>query len=186
MLALLTVAELWDRTDEIDPFVADLVEATAEAEADSNDARFVEAVRDLAFEEIGGAAHDGETDPFSSVEIPLSAIVERYNAMTGQDRSSQWTGQIRARLGLDKDRKRDGTVISDPKLREKLEQLCEDYGLEWESLDVHDPVVELEQDEQLRHACSLCGNQKWLEYKHAKDGYFMCNECAEETRDADS
>lgn len=185
LLALLTVANLWDRTEEIEPFVDELVRATAEAEADSADARFVEAVRDLAFEEIGQTSHDDDTDPFDAVEIPLADVAERYNDMTGEDRSASWVGHVRARLGIDKDRKRDGTVLKDTRFREKLEQLCDDYGLAWESLDVHDPVAKLPEDKQLRTTCSLCGEMRWLAHKHIVEGYYLCDECAEETREAE-
>ena len=182
LLALLTVAYVWDRVDDLDPFVDLVVEQDREAATDSEDARFVEVVRDLALERLEALTVLTDADPFGAVEIPLSDVAERYETMTGAEKSATWAGHVRARLGFEKVRKRDGTVIKDPDLREKLERLCEDFNLGWDPADVHDPVRELDEDEQYRAACNECGHLRTMTHRHAVEGWHMCNECADEER----
>ncbi len=182
LLGLLTVAYVWDRVDDLDPFVDLVVEQDREAATDSEDARVVEVVRDLALERLEAVTVLGDADPFGAVEIPLADVAERYEAMTGAEKSPTWVGHVRARLGFEKVRKRDGTVIKDPDLREKLERLCEDFNLGWDPADVHDPVRELDEDEQYRAACNECGHLRTMTHRHAVEGWHMCNECADEER----
>lgn len=184
LLSLVTIAIIFDRLEELGTFVDTVIEQDREELADSEDAAFVAAVRDLAFDALDGVAVLGDTDPFAAVDIPLEDVADRYNAMTGEDKSASWAGHVRKRLDIDKTRKRDGTVISDPDLGPKLRELCEDLGLEWQASEMHDPVRELDDDETYRKECSLCGNLRTMAYRHAVEGYHMCSECADEERAA--
>jgi hypothetical protein len=135
LLSLITVAILWDKLDEFEPFVEAICDQDREAVADSEDARFVQVLRDLALEEIADTTVLTDKDPFGAVTIPYGDIVERYEAVNGVEKSNSWVGHIRKRLGFEKDRKGNGTVIHDAELGSKLRRLCEEHNLEWESSD---------------------------------------------------
>lgn len=135
LLSLLTVAHLWDTVNEFEPFVDIVVEQDREAAADSEDAKFVEVVRDLAIAESGGNIEWGETDPFRGIEIQYTDIVERYEETTGVEKTSSWVGHVCKRLGFEKNRTRNGTVISDPELGKKLRTLCEELNLPFQHID---------------------------------------------------
>lgn len=184
LLAIVTVAEMFDKLDVIEPFVDKLVELTEQAESNSEDALFIEAVRDVAFREVGNTVHAESEDPFANIEVPLKDVTERYNDVTGQERSPSWTGQLRARHGFDSKRKSDGTVIADENLGDKLKRLCESYDLGFESLEAHSPITEMAQQDQHRGKCSECGHNEWLDYKDTDAGHYMCSRCASELRDA--
>lgn len=174
--------------EEIEPFVEDVVEQDQEAAHDSEDARFVEIVRDLAFDDIAEVQTIGDANPWGAVEIPYAKIVEEYEARTGTEHSPSWAGHVRKRLDLGKERKRDGTVIQDPELGEKLQRLCDDLELEWESSELHDPVPELPDDEKGPGAagCPHCGRDRTLTHKDAAgSGSRICSECAEDIREAE-
>ena len=181
LLSLITVAELWEKTDELEPFIDELIRTTKEAEQNSVDALFIEAVRDLAFEEIGTTTWISEDiDPFATIEIPLSDVTERFNDMTGQDRSASWAGHVRSRHGLNRERKTDGTVIRDDDLGDKLQTLCNDFGLEWERLDSHETVTEIAKHDRYKANCSECGKREWITHRHVTEGHHMCTGCAKE------
>ena len=133
LLSLVTVAIVWDELDSFEPFVETMCDQDREAVADSEDARFVEVLRDLAFEKIGDTAVIGDADPFGAISIPYGEIVDRYEAVNGVEKSPSWVGHIRSRLGFEKQRKSDETVISDPELGRKLQQLCNEHNLGWEA-----------------------------------------------------
>lgn len=185
LLSLVTVAIVWQRLDEdFGKFVEEIVAQDREASADSEDALVVEAVRDLAFEAIPDVTLGEDVNPFEGVEVPLSDVAERYEDITGTEKSAAWVGQVRNRLGLEKRRKRDGTVIADPELGDKLQKLCKQHNLEWEALDVHCPVEPIEDDNQGRSNCSECGNVTLLTHRHIESGHHMCESCAEEYENA--
>jgi len=149
LLSLVTVADLWDEREAIADFVA-AMEAEAEAAAtDSDDALFIQAVRDLAFDEVGDKQVLGDADPWDGLAIPMSDVADRFNSMTGRDVGARYLGQIRNRLKIEKGRHSDGVVIRDDDLREKLQQLCEQNNLEWEHSGYHDPIQKLDDDEML-------------------------------------
>lgn len=135
LLSLVTVAILWDKLDEFEPFVRAICDQDREAVADSEDARFVQVLRDLALEEIADKTVLTDKDPFGAVTIQYGDIVEQYEAVNGVEKSNSWVGHIRKRLGFEKDRKGNGTVIHDAELGSKLRRLCEEHNLEWESSD---------------------------------------------------
>jgi len=178
LLSLVTVADLWDRVEELGPFVDRVVQQDREAAADSEDALFVEALRECAFDEVGSIQTLDDGDPFASVSIPLSGIADRYEQITGDEKSNQWAGQLRSRLGLEKERKRDGTVISDRDLRPKLRELCDEHNLEWEPLESNGHIKELDESEKEPGRCELCGNNRTL--THREEDALICADCAQE------
>lgn len=178
LLGLLTIAHVWGKVDEFDPYVEEVAEQDREAAADSEDALVVEALRDLAFEEVATTSVFGDNDPFAAVEIPLTDVAERYEDMTGTEKSAAWVGHVRSRLDLDKARRRDGTVISDEDLGPKLQQLCQDLNLAWEALETHEIVEELDEDEKWQSDCSECGENR-ATHRHIEDGHHLCEECAD-------
>lgn len=183
LLSLVTIAFVWDRVDKLEPFVEAVVEQDQEAAADSEDALVVEAIRNLAFEEIGSTTVLGDGDPFAAVEIPLSDIAEQYEAMTGTENTSSWVGHVRSRLDLEKARRRDGTVISDPELGPKLRELCEDHNLDWKRTEAHDPAPELPDDEQGVSTCPECSREGMLTHRDLDGGGGrVCSECADDIR----
>ena len=135
LLSLITVAILWDKLDAFEPFINAVCEHDKEAVANSEDARFVQVLRDLALEEIEETAILTDGDPFAAVTVPYTDVVDQYEAVCGVEKSASWVGHIRDRLDFEKERKRDGTVIQDPELGSKLQQLCEEHNLNWESSD---------------------------------------------------
>ena len=181
LLSLVTVAVIWDERDSLEPFVDAMVEEAKEAATDSDDALFIQAVRDLAFDELGSKQVLGDADPWDDITIPISDARDRFNDLTGRDVKSRYIGQIRDRLGLEKKRHSDGVVISDPNLREKLENLCKQNNLEWEHSGYHDPIEEL--DEQVSALCSECGEEQWLKYRHKGVGSHLCEDCADAERE---
>jgi ribosomal protein L37AE/L43A len=182
LLSLVTVAHLWDRVEELGPFVDRVVNQDREAAADSEDALFVEALCECAFDEVGSITTLDDSDPFASVSIPLSAIADRYEQITGDEKSNQWAGQLRSRLGLEKERKRDGTVISDPELRPKLRELCDEHNLEWEPMESNGHVKELSESKKEPGRCELCGQDRTL--THREEDALICADCAEEGMNA--
>lgn len=139
LLSLITVAIRWARLDDrFNDFIKMVRRQDREAAANSEDALVVEAIRDLAFEEIASQAFIGDGDPFQALEISYSEIAQQYESVTGIERSSSWVGHVRNRLGLKSERKRDGTVVKDEELRTKLQELCENHHLEWERLEGSD------------------------------------------------
>ena len=185
LLGLVTIGYLWDRIDALSQFVDMVVKQDIEAAADSEDARVVEALRDLAFEQVGETVVLGDGDPFAAVEIPYSDVADYYEDQTGTEKSPSWVGHVRKRLDLDKERKRDGTVISDPDLGTKLRELCDDLNLDWERADVHDPVELLDDTEQEQGTCSECGRVQFLTHRYTTEGYYVCGDCADEIREAE-
>jgi hypothetical protein len=137
---------VWDHLGALAPFVDEIVTQDQEAAADSEDARVVEAIRDAAHDAVEHVTVIGD-DPYGAIKIPYSdpqdgrGVVERYESMTGEEKTSAWLGHVVKRLGLEKERTRNGTVISDPDLGPKLQELCEDLNLAWdpdaEDGDVH-------------------------------------------------
>lgn len=181
LLSLLTVAHIWDRVDELEPFIEDVIKQDKEAAADSQDALVVEALRDLAFDELDAKQTiTTDADPFGTIEIPYSDIADRYEDMTGNERSASWVGHVIKRLDLEKARKRDGTVVTDQDLGPKLRELCEDHNLEWERLEAHSPVEEFEDDEEYKGTCGECGRDRWITHRDIEDGGHMCGDCADE------
>jgi hypothetical protein len=179
-----TVAELWDARDDLEPFVEAMVKEAEEAKGESDDALFIRAVRDLAFDELGSKAVIGDADPWEGLAIPLSEVTEQFNNMTGRDVSPTFIGQIRGRLGLEKARHSDGTVIKDDDLEEKLQNLCEQNNLDWEHSGYHNPIQPLTEEEKGKRNCSECGHRRFLTHRHVEEGYHLCEECAEEAAEA--
>lgn len=194
LLSLVACALVWNRLDDdLAAFVDLVVEQDRGDAADSEDAQFVEAVRDLAFEAIAdgavnvnmdAAAAAATGDPFAGVTIPYSAVCERYEEMTGEEKHPTWVGHVRKRLGLDKERKRDGTVITDDDLGETLRTLCEDLGLDWTRTPRHEPIVELPggSEEPSDNGCSECGRDRPLTHRWKGRNRRLCTECAEDIR----
>lgn len=137
LLSLVTVAIVWDRLDALRPFVEEIVTQDREAAADSEDADVVRAIRDAAHYHVSNVTVIAD-DPYSAVKIPYSdeetggGVVERYETMTGTEKTPSWLGHVVKRLGLEKERTRDGTVIADPDLRPKLQDLCEELNIAWD------------------------------------------------------
>ena len=131
LLSLVTVAILWDKLDALDPYVQTICQQDKEAVADSEDARFIEVLRDLAHEQVGETAYLGEGNPYANVTVPYSEIVEKYEQVNGVEKSPTWVGHIRSRLDFEKKRKSNETVIQDPELSSKLQQHCEEHNLSW-------------------------------------------------------
>lgn len=184
--AILAVGYVWNQVDALEPFIEEIVSQDTEAAADSEDARFIEALRDLVIEEIGDKTVLGGGDPMQGVEIPLSDITNRYNAMTEQDKSPSWAGHVRKRLGFEKAKRADGTVISDPNLKEKLKRLCDELNLDYAPLETHRTVEPLSEADQYRADCSDCGELSQLTHSHAVEGYHMCADCADEWKNAEA
>jgi energy-coupling factor transporter ATP-binding protein EcfA2 len=135
LLSLVTAAIVWDKLDEFEPYIETVCQQDEQSVANSEDARFVEVVRDLTFDKIAATATLGDGDPYPNVAISYDDIVERYEDVNGVEKSNQWVGHIRSRLDFESTRKSSGTVIQDPELRSKLQRLCGEHNLDWESSD---------------------------------------------------
>lgn len=135
LLSLVAIAIIWDELDALEPYIETVCEQDEEAAANSEDARFVEVVRDLTFDKIAAKAVLGNGDPFANVAISYDDIAERYEDVNGVEKSNQWVGHIRSRLDLESTRKSSGTVIQDTELGDKLQRLCKEHNLDWESSD---------------------------------------------------
>ena len=185
LLSLVTVAILWDRLDDIKPFVEVVVEQDKEAEANSEDAQFVQAVRDLLFDAVGSTTDlDPDNDPYAGVKIPYSDVADEFFTHTGMEKSATWVGHVCSRLDIKTARKRDGTVIEDPRLKDKIKRLCDEHNLPWEPSDVYDPVAELPENEQYQLQCALCGADRKATHRLIEEGDYVCQQCATEEREA--
>lgn len=182
LLAITAAGIVWDRAEELEPFIEYVKTEAEEEKAESDDALFIQALIDLAFEEVGirKTLDDEISVDWQGVNILIGDVADRFNSMTGRDVSSSYIGQIRNRLDIDKSRKSDGTVIDDPDLREKLKRLAQENNVEFEPLNAHQIIRELDDDDTYRAKCSECGNLEQLEYRHAVEGHHMCAECADE------
>ena len=179
LLSGVTMAILWDCLDSFGAFVDLIAEQDQIASAESEDALFVEAVKDLAFDKIGSRT-DVDGDPFAAITIPYSEITDRYEEITGVEKNASWAGHIVKRLGFEKARKRNGTVIEDPDLGDKLRSKCEHFNLDWERLD-GDRVVEV--DDGHKATCPDCGEKVWLEFRDTVTQEPLCTDCADVRRD---
>lgn len=183
LLPLVTMALIFDALDTLDLFIETVVEQDAEAAADSEDAVFVRAVRDLAFDAVGSTQVLGDADPFGAIEIPYSDVADRYEALTGQEKSASWVGHVVKRLGFEKARKSDGTVIADADLGPKLRRHCADLNLDFERDDPHDPAPELPEGDAGPGHCGECGYERTLTHRDLDgDGGRVCDECAADIR----
>jgi len=183
LLSLVTVADLWDERESIEPFVEAMEAEATEAAADSDDALVIQAIVDLALGEVESVQTIGDADPWEGLEIPVSDVRDRFETISDRDDiSSRYIGQIRKRLGLEKERGRDGVVIRDDNLEAKLRALCEENNLPFERLAVHERVREL--DEVYQGACSECGQMRKLSHRDAVEGHHMCGSCAAELEGA--
>lgn len=168
LLAPVTVAILCDRLDSaFEGFVDLVVEQDRAAVADSEDAAFVRAVRDLAFEEIETTPRLGDGDPFAHVAVTLQDVADRFEDLTGTETTPHKMGHIRERLGFEKDPNHRPTAIRDPDLGPKLRDLCDDLGLGWggsedssedadsdaaASVETSTPTASVPQKTAVRHA----------------------------------
>jgi len=78
LLSLVAVADLWDKRDAIEAFVKAMETEAEEDAKDTDDALFIRAVRDLAFDELGSTTVLGDADPWEGLAIPLSDVAERF------------------------------------------------------------------------------------------------------------
>ena len=183
LLCLVTVADLWDKRDDIEAFVEAMEVEATEAATDSDDALVIQAIVDLALAEIESVQTIGDADPWDGLEIPISDVRDRFETISDRDDiSSSYIGQIRKRLELEKQRGRDGVVICDPDLEAKLRTLCEENNLAFERLDVHERIREL--DDVYQGTCSECGKQRQVTHRDAVEGHHMCGTCAAELEGA--
>jgi len=179
LLSLVTVAILWNHLDDIKPFVDLVVEQDEEATADSEDAQFTQVVKDLLFDKVNSNPGLGGDDIWAGIEIPHQEIKDEFYTHTGKDKSPTWVGQICSRLDIETTRKRDGTVIDDRRLRDKIERLCDEHNLSFEPSEVHNPVTELPESKQYEMTCSLCGEAK-ATHRLVVEGDYICERCADE------
>jgi len=182
LLAITAAGIVWDRADELEPFIEYAKNQTEKDKAESDDALFIQAVVDLAFEEANkmGVLGEEKNVNWAGVEIPVSDARDRFNSITGRDVSSSYMGQIRNRLELGKTRKADGTVIADEDLRSKLKRLADENNVAFEPLDAHRLVKPLPEEDSYRAKCPECGQLEDIEYTHAVEGHNMCAQCAKE------
>jgi len=179
LLSLVTVADLWGKRDALEAFVEAMEAEAEEAAAESDDALVIQAIVDLALAEVETVQTIGDADPWESVEIPISDVRDRFESISDrEDITSRYIGQIRKRLGLEKQRSRDGVVIADDDLEAKLRDLCEENNLPFERMDVHERVREL--SDSYKGNCSECGKLKQVTHRDAVEGHHMCGECAAE------
>jgi len=184
LLSLVTVAEVWDERDAIEPFVEAMEAETQEATAESDDALVVRTLVDLALEEVDSVQTLGDADVWEGLTIPLSDVRDRFNSMTDRDVGSSYIGQVRKRLGIEKVRRSDGVAIRDDDLERKLRDLCEQNNLAFEHSGTHDPVHELDEAEKSRGPCSLCGERRTRTHQLVPEGGYICGECAAEEENA--
>lgn len=186
LLAITAAGIVWDRVEALEPFIEYVQKQTEEEKAESDDALFIQALIDLAFDEVGvrQTLSDEPKAKWKGLEIPISDLTQRFNSITDRDVSESYIGQIRNRLDFESKRKSDGTVIADNQLREKLKRMAEENNVEFEPLDTHSLVQELAQDEHYHGTCSECGNTKNIKFKHSIEGHSLCEDCAESYEEA--
>lgn len=184
LVSLLAVADIWDKLDAMDPVIELVAKQDKEAKVESEDAQFVQVVRDLALERVGDQQFIGDGDPFAAITLSYDRISEEFERVTGQEKSNSWVGQLCSRHGIETARKRDGTVIEDPDLGPTLRDKCKDLGLNWESSEATDPAPELPDDDKgpAASGCPECGTDTTLTHKDLSTGRRICEQCAGEIR----
>jgi len=182
LLGILTVAHIWNKVDAIDPFVDVVVQQDKAAAADSEDALFVQALRDLGWKEAKQQPAIGtDVDGWDGVTISYDEIGERIEAMTGEEISPSMIGNIRKRLDLNSETKRNGTIIEDAALKNKLQRHCADLNLDWEPSDVYGEVESLERYDQAQGNCAECGYERQLTHRTPPlVGNRICSNCADD------
>jgi len=181
VLSLFTVAHLFDRETEFIDVIEWMDAMDAAAAADSTDANLTASIRNLANRELaaGGAVIGKDEDLWADLSIPYSDIVDHYNRRTGEDRTSSWLGHRISNLGLETEKKWDGTYVSDPDLKDKLADYCEAYNLDLTNADeIERPVRELPPDDHFTGSCSECDKRSDIRFKHI-EGHFICTDCAD-------
>lgn len=119
---------------DLDPFVNAVIGRDRERAEETEEANFLRAVLDEAFEqlyELSGANEEMVDDTWENLTIPLSNVKSRFENLTSREVSPTYIGIIRDRLGLDKKRLATGTTIHDENLKTKLKELCDQNGVEW-------------------------------------------------------
>lgn len=135
LYGLLTVAELADK--DITEFVDKVVEKAEEADAESEDALVIQSIIYAAYSRItDGQDKLTDGDPWKGLKIKYDDVVQRYEEMTGEEKSNSWLGHVINRLGLETSRYEDGTWIDDGDLKRKLKELAEENHVDWESTQV--------------------------------------------------
>jgi len=188
VLALLTPAYLFGKVDELGDAIESVIEDDHEAISSSEDANVIRVIRDLANEKIeeGGPVIGDDEDIWDGMKIYNTEITSLYNQITESDKSYEAVSEIWRNLGLEYARDRDGSHISDKRLKEKLERECNVHGIDlYGKVPVGRIVKRMPEDEWWGGDCPECGYDRTISHKHA-DGYKMCGPCAAELKEMDT
>lgn len=137
------MAVIFDKLDDFEEFALEMRRQVKVAQSESTDAILIDIVRDLALRKVGEKDMDGQQvigDPWSVVKIYYSEVVERYNELTGEERTNSWFGHAVDRFDLDTGRDT-ATFIRDDELHDKLKRLVENAELEWREPDPSSDAV---------------------------------------------
>lgn len=181
LLCLVTIAELWDRVDAIEPFVDVMQHEAEKASADSEDADAIRALMEVAFDELTTQNQlDENANPWNAVQPLQRKVVQVFEDMTGREISSRKFTEIRKRLDLESSKGRDGVIIDDDELDVKLRRLADENNIPWQSAPVTKEIHEIPDTEREDGLCSLCGRDTVLSYHNVAEGHYMCNRCGTE------
>lgn len=186
LVPLLTVAALWGRLDDgtMDDVIELVEEQDRAARLDSEEAVFVQAVCDLADEAVANVTGTpgGDDARYGDLKLPYDPIIDRVETLSGEEKSSQWVGNVRRRLGFTKTRTNAGMTLSDPDLAPKLREQCEQLGIDWDPAG-RDPAPRLPPEDTDTGPCGECGRDRRLSHRAVFDGgHRLCAECADDLR----
>ena len=177
--SLMTVAILFDHKEEIKPVVERMVEDDRDSRRWSTESTFCRAVQQIALRDLSHTGEVSNPDAWGDVSILYKDIVTLYNRMTGEDRDSNWVGQLVDRLGFEKARHSEGMVVTDDKLHAKLEEQAEQFGWDlYENLESDDYLREMLDEDAYDGTCDNCENYKRLRYENPASGLEICASCA--------
>jgi len=153
--APLTMAILSDR--DISNFIEVMADAAEQDKEESEDAMVLRCVVDEVYERLTDSQTTiGTSDgSWSRLKVPYADICAAYEEMTGVEMTSSKLGHVIKRLGLKKERYRDGTYIQDDELQSKLKRLCEENNVKWTPAQNAEDAEDLPQNDRVKKLYSI-------------------------------
>lgn len=134
MLSLVTVAVIWDKLEEIEPFVLEMADKRRKSIAETEDAIVIQSMMEVAFDSFKDANIGEGGNPWHNVKLMYSDICEKFEELSDKELTPSKLGHIIKRFPLERDRSRAGTFIQQPDLGSVLKQLADENNLDWKAL----------------------------------------------------
>lgn len=134
LLPIVTAGVVAGRVDRLGGFLFEIIASQETTRHESEDAAVVQAITNATFETLRDrdpVSFPVDDDGTPLVQVRYEKIVDNYQQMVGEDLEYWRLGTLRKRLGFEAGRYAFGTVLEDPDLIDRLQELCDRYGIEW-------------------------------------------------------